>query len=1338
MARPSAGSAYYRVVVSLRNGKGEPEAPDSDTIYARLVKPDGTELADRIKDDNVGTSTLADSTNPDFPHAGEFWLEQDTSVSTGVFEFFIQVQSGDTEQDLTIEIGWEEKSKVSRAFKRTRVGDAADLDDILADTADIQPKIGSPVSTLAGDIATVDGNVDSILVDTTAIVADTNELQGDWTNGGRLDLILDELTTQGDTNETKIDAIPTAAENSDAVWDEAASGHTTTGTFGSHAGDLYTVKILAETAAAVAGTHTTTQIETDLTEANDYWNGMLAIVVDAGGAQVARRISDFANVNGTITLGTALPFTPADNDVVYIIESNPESPTVSGMADQVWDETLSEHVAAGSTGKALTDIEVDVTAILADTNELQTDWTNGGRLDLLIDGIITDIGDPSGDTITDLTQKLGDSGDASTTNSALGLLGDPTDAAVESSDGTEGSMFGKIRNIGTDVNQVITDIAALNDPSAAANADAVWDELTGDHTTASTFGKAVGDTISEIQNGTYGLSALDTDLGTILTAVQAVQNNTRFTAAIREVIVVPPSGNEPIEMLANLYDTAGNMEDPDDNEVMVRIRQTDGTFIGNRLYEDNAFATPLGTATDTTAFPGTTVTYSGIASGPFVVGNTVTGGTSGATGEIESDTGTVLTLIDVSGEFQAAETITSGATTATVDSTADSGWKAMKRDAIGRFSMFYKNTSTDTNEHVVFEFGWEETAVAIYHSRPAEISDFETAADAVWDETLSTHSTAGSTGKALADIETDVTQILSDTTAILVDTNELQTDWTDGGRLDLLIDGIITDIGDPSGDTLTSLTTKLGDSGDASTTNNVLGLLGDPTDAAVEPGAGAEGSMFGKLRGIANDIGDFTGNTNLQSLEAMLGSFYETENVTQARALQSSAIAEVDSINKIVYTGLSGTFQVAEVVTGGTSGATGTIAQDNGSTTMRFTTTSGTFQAAETITGGTSGATATVSTWSTDVLTITGVTGHFNASLVGDDFWNSSIMSVMAGTDVTATGLISDWVQSTKEVTYTGVTGTFAVNDIIQWNHQASAIQLNGDVGAMSSLGGSNPTSLVAYILAITGDPTSDTLSTLTAKLGDTGDASTTNTALGLLGQPTDAAVAADNTGEGSVFAKLNNIGDMTGDTANFATLAEKLGDPADAAVDPDSSNASIYAYIKHLEDLVDLLPTTAGARSTWFRQYFPSETALISADPSTSSQAASTSTQSTTYTALFQVNIDIPEGTSVSIADIFAQFHWEASVTGGAANTGNTQWYIANSAQTIDGSAALSGTTAISSEQSETSSASARTVSGRVVGSAFGTGDVWLILAGKVTNGADTMSANVYTDCMAEVFYQV
>lgn len=37
-------------------------------------------------------------------------------------------------------------------------------------------------------------------------------------------------------------------------------------------------------------------------------------------------------------------------------------------------------------------LDTEIAAILADTNELQTDWANGGRLDLLVDSIIAKLG----------------------------------------------------------------------------------------------------------------------------------------------------------------------------------------------------------------------------------------------------------------------------------------------------------------------------------------------------------------------------------------------------------------------------------------------------------------------------------------------------------------------------------------------------------------------------------------------------------------------------------------------------------------------------------------------------------------------------------------------------------------------------------------------------------------------------------------------------------------------------------------------------------------------------------------------------------------------------------
>lgn len=52
------------------------------------------------------------------------------------------------------------------------------------------------------------------------------------------------------------------------------------------------------------------------------------------------------------------------------------APTAAAIADAVLDEALSGHATAGTLGKAIADIESDATAILADTDELQTNQGN--------------------------------------------------------------------------------------------------------------------------------------------------------------------------------------------------------------------------------------------------------------------------------------------------------------------------------------------------------------------------------------------------------------------------------------------------------------------------------------------------------------------------------------------------------------------------------------------------------------------------------------------------------------------------------------------------------------------------------------------------------------------------------------------------------------------------------------------------------------------------------------------------------------------------------------------------------------------------------------------------
>lgn len=64
--------------------------------------------------------------------------------------------------------------------------------------------------------------------------------------------------------------------------------------------------------------------------------------------------------------------------------------TVDGKMDTAIIDIASNLVALTSITNAIVIVDANVDLILADSNELQTDWKNGGRLDLLIDLILGD------------------------------------------------------------------------------------------------------------------------------------------------------------------------------------------------------------------------------------------------------------------------------------------------------------------------------------------------------------------------------------------------------------------------------------------------------------------------------------------------------------------------------------------------------------------------------------------------------------------------------------------------------------------------------------------------------------------------------------------------------------------------------------------------------------------------------------------------------------------------------------------------------------------------------------------------------------------------------------
>lgn len=97
------------------------------------------------------------------------------------------------------------------------------------------------ITSLQGSLSTVDGKVDEIL-------ADTGELQTDFVNGGRLDLLVDGIKAKTDLIPaspaavgSKMDIVdaPSATGKAalanaaaDQVWDEVASGHVAPGSTG--------------------------------------------------------------------------------------------------------------------------------------------------------------------------------------------------------------------------------------------------------------------------------------------------------------------------------------------------------------------------------------------------------------------------------------------------------------------------------------------------------------------------------------------------------------------------------------------------------------------------------------------------------------------------------------------------------------------------------------------------------------------------------------------------------------------------------------------------------------------------------------------------------------------------------------------------------------------------------------------------------------------------------------------------------------------------------------------------------------------------------------------------
>lgn len=152
----------------------------------------------------------------------------------------------------------------------------------------------------------------------------------------------------------------TVGDIADAVWDEPKAGHVTAGTFGE------------EVQAHALSSEISALNDLSAAEVNAEVDTALA---DYDGPTKAEMDTAFDTImdDGTAT------FDRTTDSLQAIRDRGDAAWTGGGSAPSAAD--IRAEIDANSTQLA---------AIVADTNELQTDWANGGRLDLIIDAILAD------------------------------------------------------------------------------------------------------------------------------------------------------------------------------------------------------------------------------------------------------------------------------------------------------------------------------------------------------------------------------------------------------------------------------------------------------------------------------------------------------------------------------------------------------------------------------------------------------------------------------------------------------------------------------------------------------------------------------------------------------------------------------------------------------------------------------------------------------------------------------------------------------------------------------------------------------------------------------------
>lgn len=638
--------------------------------------------------------------------------------------------------------------------------------------------LDTQIGTLAtgANLATVAGYLDTEIA---AILADTNELQTDWANGGRLDLILDARASQAsvDTIDTNVDAI---------LVDTAEIGAAGAGlTALASAANLATLTGYVDTEVAAIKA-TTDKLDATLELSSD---GQIFTAAALQNAPSSGGGLDAAGVRAAVGLASA----NLDTQLAAIDTKTTNLP--SDPADQSLIIAATTSIANLIGTPAGVSLAADVAAVQSDTNDLQSRLPAAlisGRIDATVGAMQADVLTSTAlaaSAVTEIQTGLSTL-DAAGVRSAVGLAAANLDTQLAAIDDAIDTEVGAIKATTDKLDPTLENssdgwiftAAALQQapstagPSAADIADAVWDEPIASHAAVSgstaealNAAGASGDPWVAALPGSYTAGQAGYLLGTNLDATVSSRASAADLATVAGYVDTEVAA---IKAVTDKLDAT--LELSSDGQIFTAAALQNAPSSSGLDAAGVRAAIGLASAnldTQLADLPTNAELSTALASSDDAV-LAVLGTPAGASlaadvAAVQADTNDLQTRlpaalvsgrIDASVGAMAANVMTAAAAAADLTTELQAGLATAA-------ALSTLDGKVDVVDGVV-------DAILV-----------DTAEIGVAGAGLTALATAANLATVAGYLDTEIA-------AILADTNELQTDWTNGGRLDLLVDAI--------------------------------------------------------------------------------------------------------------------------------------------------------------------------------------------------------------------------------------------------------------------------------------------------------------------------------------------------------------------------------------------------------------------------------------------------------------------------------------------------------------------------------------------------------------------